>query len=27
MDLVAGNQLGNSVAGVFILWAQNDGSK
>jgi membrane-associated phospholipid phosphatase len=27
MDLVAGFQLGDSVAGVFISWAQTDGSQ
>jgi len=27
MDLVSGNQLGNSVAQVFIAWAQTDGSQ
>ena len=27
MDLVSGNQLGNSVAQMFIAWAQNDGSQ
>jgi hypothetical protein len=27
MDNVAGGQLGKSVAGVFIAWAQNDGSQ
>ena len=27
MDLVSGNQLGNSVAQIFIAWAQSDGSQ
>jgi hypothetical protein len=27
MDLVTGNQLGNSVAQMFIAWAQTDGSQ
>jgi len=27
MDLVSGNQLGNSVAQMFIEWAQTDGSQ
>jgi hypothetical protein len=27
MDLVSGNQLGNSVAQTFIAWAQTDGSQ
>ena len=27
MDLVSGNQLGNSVAQMFIAWAQTDGSQ
>ena len=27
MDLVSGNQLGNSVAQAFIAWAQTDGSQ
>jgi len=27
MDNVAGVQLGKSVAGVFLLWAQSDGSQ
>jgi membrane-associated phospholipid phosphatase len=27
MDLVSGNQLGKSVAQVFLAWAQNDGSQ